>query len=267
MRIFVVVAIFALAPVTVAIQNQPSGAQERKGTQQASPATPVSVNCNCTNQADDSKNKPQGWHKLVTWPEGIATWALILTLGAIVCQSIETRKAVKAANAQIRMMKDKERARIVVDGPPSKLNLDDGPEWTEGMNVVYSGTKITIENLGGTNAFNVTARAEIIGTPSRGALGSDEVSVLNLPTVLKPNAGPLTEDVITLLKGVDHIAAVKNKSEILHLAGTITYNDIFGDGHQTTFRYLWSVMDDINIGGQGFDASRWEITAEGNRAN
>lgn len=79
----------------MAIQNQPSR-QDWKDTQQANRATPVAVNCNCAAPTDDSKDKPRGWHKLVTWPEGIATWALILTLAAIVWQAIESGNATRA---------------------------------------------------------------------------------------------------------------------------------------------------------------------------
>src|SRR5580658_3991822 len=104
MRIFVVIAILALAPVTMAVQNQPYGAEDRKDTQQATPAGPISVNCNCTAQKDNSEDKPQGWHKLVTWPEGIATWALILTLLAIVWQAVISRKSADAALKQVNYM-------------------------------------------------------------------------------------------------------------------------------------------------------------------
>jgi hypothetical protein len=43
------------------------------------------------------EDKPQGWHKLIAWPEGIATWAIMLTLGAIIWQAIETRRSVQAS--------------------------------------------------------------------------------------------------------------------------------------------------------------------------
>ena len=99
------VAIFGIvllhAPVVVATQNQPSSTGNRQNAEHANPATPISVNCNCAPQADNSKGKPQGWHKFVTWPEGIATWALIFTLAAIAWQAMETRRSVEAtANAQ-----------------------------------------------------------------------------------------------------------------------------------------------------------------------
>jgi hypothetical protein len=93
--------VLLIAPVSVATQNQPSSNAHRQNAEHANPATPVSVNCNCQTQADNSKNNPPGWHKFVTWPEGIATWALIFTLAAIAWQAVETRRSVEAtANAQ-----------------------------------------------------------------------------------------------------------------------------------------------------------------------
>jgi len=119
------VAIIALAPVFVAVQNQPSGAQDRQKTQQAIPAVPVSVNCNCTAQTENGKNKPQGWHKLVAWPEGVETWAILFTLGAIIWQAAEIRRSVNIAT---RTLVTTFRPRVSVRGikmdPASGLFYD-----------------------------------------------------------------------------------------------------------------------------------------------
>lgn len=257
--------------LTVAVLCMSRYAESRKGDHQDN-APASSPGCSaCATDADKGSkitNKPKyppSWVDTFAWPEGVTGWALFLTLFVIAWQSVETRDAAKAANAQIKAMKDKERARIAVDFPPGSLELDDGPEWTEAMNVVYAGTHLVITNLGGTNAFNLTARVSIIGLPDGSASGFHEDSLLNVPTVLKPNSEPITEDVITLLKGVDHISAVKNKSEVLYLVGTITYDDIFEDPHETQFKYLWDVSA-VNIEGKSFDLAKWERTAEGNRA-
>src|SRR5271166_4005978 len=102
-RIMVVFAAVILAPIFVTAQNQPSGAQKGQDAQQSNPSAPISVDCNCATQTEGGKNNPQGWHKLVTWPEGIATWALMFTLGAIIWQSCETRRAAGAANKSIHL--------------------------------------------------------------------------------------------------------------------------------------------------------------------
>jgi len=134
MRIFMVVAVLALAPVTMAVQNQPSGTQERKAAQQSNPTAPVTVNCNCTTQTDDGKDQPQGWHKLIAWPEGVATWALIFTLGAIVWQAIETRRSVQVSL----------RPRLIIRG----IAVDSDVKGWQGWHV-----ECQIVNVGGSKAW------------------------------------------------------------------------------------------------------------------
>ena len=80
----ILVIIISFAPVAMAVDNQPASAQNGRKAENASPPPTISVNCNTCAQTDQSKDQPKGWHKLVAWPEGIATIALILTLGAIV---------------------------------------------------------------------------------------------------------------------------------------------------------------------------------------
>jgi hypothetical protein len=153
LRIFVVVAILAFAPVTMTIQNQPSGAQDRKGAQQANPATPISVNCNCAAQTDDSKNKPQGWHKLVTWPEGVTTWAILFTLGAIVWQAIETRRAAQATVRYTQSFIESQRPIIaagIVGNPVRELHDRAAPRIT-----------VSLTNTGLTTAYDVTYQSWI----------------------------------------------------------------------------------------------------------
>ena len=111
----------------------------------------------------------------------------------------------------------------------------------------------------------MTAKVEIVGTRVGGAPGFSEVSLFPFPAVLKANTEPITEDAITLLKGVNHVADVSNKSEVLYLVGTITYDDIFENHHETQFRYVWDVGG-VNIEGKRFDFTKWERTSSGNHA-
>jgi hypothetical protein len=209
------------------------------------------------------KAHPKEYLKAAVAPANLSNWILAV-LGVV--GGILAGLTVWVIKRQSDLIVAKERARITVEIPYGGLHLEDGPEWTEAMGVVYAGTEIIVTNVGGTHAFNVTARAEIIGTPDVSALGSQEVSVLNLPTVFRSNADPIKVDVITLLKGVDHVASIKGRLELLYLAGTITYDDIFGNSCMTQFRYLWDVGR-IDVGvSQTLDASVWKRTDEGNRA-
>lgn len=103
MRTLTVFTVLILAPVAMAAQDKTPTAQDERYAQQTNQAVTVPSNCHCTNQTEQSKEEPQGWHKFVTWPEGIATWGLLLTLCAIVWQSCETRKSAKAALKSVKV--------------------------------------------------------------------------------------------------------------------------------------------------------------------
>src|ERR1700688_820926 len=164
-RVVFVLAVIVLAPVFVATQNQPSGAKKRENAQQTNPAVPITVNCNCASQAGDGKDKPQAWHKLVTWPEGIATWALIATLLAIMYQAILTHLSVRVA-----------RDALIASGRPTLevkhvslaiQSLDDR-EWKIGCivaNVGGSGATIIETDLTISRPVVGTIESLLVGVP------------------------------------------------------------------------------------------------------
>src|SRR5882672_11770449 len=87
--------ILTLTPIAVSGQQQTSAGERQREAQQASlPSSTVTTNDSSTHYKQSDTTKPEGWHKLITWPEGIATWALMFTLGAIIWQAIETRRSV-----------------------------------------------------------------------------------------------------------------------------------------------------------------------------
>jgi len=89
--------IFALA-IYVSIQNQRSAAEAAQ--QGAPPADTISAAKSHDNQAqnhpDITKWNSPPWYRLFTWPEGITTWAIILTLLAVAEQARESAKATQA---------------------------------------------------------------------------------------------------------------------------------------------------------------------------
>lgn len=255
MRIFVVAAILAFAPIAMAIQNKPSGTQNRKAAQQTNPAVPISVNCNCTTKKDDSKDKPQGWYKLITWPEGVATWALILTLGAIVWQACESRRS---ANISERAVIASLRPKLVVRRIsliPGKLEeidgvttLKDDHQWRIGC---------VIANIGGSNAriteSDLTIKRLGVGTiqgllpnlpPYEGKYSFAKVSI---------EPGLRQEEVIVMDKNTDTMRfrllyqMAKNgqntNTSPLVCFGFLHYRDDSGIGRRTGFGWRWNPDD------------------------
>jgi hypothetical protein len=153
MRIFVIIAVLTLTPVTMAVHNQPSGTQDKKGAQQTNPAAPISVNCNCAAQTADGGNKPPGWHKFIAWPEGITTWAILLTLGAIVWQAVETRRAAQATVRYAEAFIESQRpimAAQIAGNPTKDLHDRDAPR-----------VRVSLSNKGLTTAYEVTYQSWI----------------------------------------------------------------------------------------------------------
>jgi hypothetical protein len=99
--------------------------------------------------------KPPQWAKYVTFPEGVGAWAVMLTLLAIVWQSIETRKAAnateeaaRAAVIQSSIQRESLRPRLSI----SKFSNDTFNEARLGEWVFV---KMDIANSGGMPAYGV----------------------------------------------------------------------------------------------------------------
>lgn len=197
-------------------------------------------------------------------------WLTLLVTAIVGIIALRTLSTISvqtdALNRQNDMIVSKERARIAVEIAPHDLTLEDGPQWTEDIGAVYAGSKISVINFGANDAINVKGIGVITGSsgdtlyPS----GAEEIA-LNIPNPLRPTIDPISADIIALLKGVDHVAKIKDKTETLHLSGTVTYEDIYGNEYKTEFRYIWE-QEIIGVDFNEFDTSRWQKTSDGNRA-
>jgi hypothetical protein len=104
-----ILAVICFAVEAMPAQNQVGGkgptSQRQQDARQPAPPSVASITNNqaTSDYQQDGKDKPQRWHKFVTWPEGIATWAVVLTLIAISLQTWQTRRAAEAARDSIRL--------------------------------------------------------------------------------------------------------------------------------------------------------------------
>jgi hypothetical protein len=149
------------------------------------------------------------------------------------------KTSADAANAQIQMVKDKERARVSV-------SMSD-KEFVLRRTYFFDKMTIKIANDGTTSAFNVKAKGHVTGQPSDNLPSMWIFLPLVVPNVIRANNEPIEADVFFLeplsFKDMEN-------SEIpyfLHVGGVVEYEDVFGDSHKTTFRYRLrvSVVDPI----------------------
>lgn len=124
----------------------------------------------CEEESDGPGDYLPWGYKLVAWPEGIATWAFLATLGAIIWQAVETRRAATAtaeaaiatyrsvafAEAQFDLLKEKERGRLDIQS--GKLSIVHFGDKSEGW---YLVGKIKARNIGQARAFVVHSIAKL----------------------------------------------------------------------------------------------------------
>jgi hypothetical protein len=164
------------------------------------------------------------------------------TLGAI------SRQAT-LMEAQNKITKDKERARITILFPPPDAPLKNpfavdyiGTE-DKVIPQVFVTQEFCVINDGPTWAFDVTAIGELTveqsSNPASVQITGENLEILRIirnPTLESPVELKLSA---FLDKGnFDKVAVGK---AFLFLTGSVTYWDVFGTRHETPFRYLWTL--------------------------
>ena len=121
-RLAIVVIGGFLAIEAMADQYKPSSSNaaqqsQKKAEQPTPPTSTMTNNQPRSHNEQSSEEKSQGWYKLIAWPEGITTWAILATLGAIIWQSVETKNAARAAllNAQVLINSERPWIMIVIE--------------------------------------------------------------------------------------------------------------------------------------------------------
>ncbi len=257
-------------------QHQPSSqlrASQSQGhaNQPDPPPSSVTNNQATSYYQEHTPDTPQGWHKLVSWPEGITAWAILLTLGAIIWQAWETRKAAKGASAsadaaiiQIKTMKDRERARLSIFTVFTPVL---GYNTRTAIGEIPLKITMLVINDGNSWAFNIRGEGHF---DIEKTIDSPEVSVsdesldwyrLNMPaTIRSVGKESQTEIFVTHMPDskrdsymidVKTADALRSGALTLKIGGEISYEDAFGDKHKTPFLYLW----DVN----GYEGLTWGL--------
>jgi len=237
-------------------------------------------------EAQQSNNGVAWWHKLLTWPEGITGWLLMLTMVAVGWQAWETRKAADASqsqstemakqviamNTQNKNARDRDRANFTilkVDQPellaPYKFSGD-----TERS--IPIRIRMTLVNDGAidSKAFNLRGFGRINIAQMRDDFKPrepQEMFNLQLPGTFRSSGieNPLTVTVTRMygitdsdytMVGEELLERVRRKELRLEIIGEICYDDAFTDGHKTPFWFIW-VQEGGDHGGDWWDSSHW----------
>jgi hypothetical protein len=228
--------------VCVSHQDQETRDQyEQKCNQlNAVAVSPSSHYEDCDKGAENAARHQPRWYRVFGWPEGITTWAILLTLLSIAEQTIQTKKAAraalvsaKAANDQIQLIKNKERARIAVNiADSSGDNIDEGT-WP---------VKLVIANEGATHAFDALLLVAYIVLPSLDLPDLPPIKSRPIPSTIKADTEYVTGEIQPDVKTAEiSMEDVWEGRLFVHLRGAVVYKDVFGDSHGTDFHFVWQV--------------------------
>jgi hypothetical protein len=193
------------------------------------------------------------WNVLLAWPEGITAWLLMLTLGAIVWQAWETRKAAAAAadsanaaygsvtfaEAQLRLMIDKERARLDLNVERTSLEVE-----VDGEHLHLIAT-ISVRNIGASKAFIRRTSGTLIAKLRNESLDSEGYSPLGLPEqFIDPDKAfvPIKVYCFPTAATTTFAECLEEGTFSLHFFGFIEYETL-GLCRRKEFGYDWNILD------------------------
>lgn len=260
------------------IHNTEGKGYDIKCTQSSEPSAAVgSLICTAehSQKTNNGESDSPWWHVFFTWPEGITALLITLTLGAIIWQAWETRKAAEATQEGARATAEQsanmmalERAILSVIFPPNDPHIYDLlMEDTDGKTYQSLEVFINIINEGETRAFNVKASGYILIEPIQiGKAYASHGNEFAIPKVIRSATidNPVRIAVCPSGFGTSiqvrsgDCVAIQTGRKPLHIVGTISYEDVFGKPHHTPFWYTWQVRTD---NGNWGDEAGWTDTS------
>jgi hypothetical protein len=178
-------------------------------------------------------------------------------------------ESAKAANAQIKIMKDKERARMMVN----VIRLETLTFGEDGNQII-----IQFENIGPTQAQNVRANgtAKVVirdFDPSDLEpfdVGEQEIAPQD---VIRANRPPVETYLVFFIpeKWGDDLVYMERRI-LIEMRGVVEYEDIFGDQHTTPLNYDMRIPKIVKWRGNNVaevhPMGQWRevVLADGNRA-
>jgi hypothetical protein len=229
----------------------------------------------------DKTEDSRSWIETFTWPDGVTTWALLLTLLVIAWQSTETRAAARATEESVALIKsqvdltaeqnknakDRERARLGI------RNIE-VPEVSGPENILEGMCPLRVcafvENFGHSKAFNVRAYG-ILDIVSNPKCNSHEAGFLQaFPQIIDEGPekhslklggfGREFEDIAStgdsLAIPQETVKQIRDGKAFIQASGMLTYEDIFGDSQTFPFCFIWKSVGDDD-GGKWLTRSFW----------
>ena len=174
-----------------------------------------------------------------------------VTAKATAVAAVAAETSAKAAADQIKMMKDKERARLTIN-PVDRSFWD----YLKSSNPVKKPT-VEIKHFGITDAFQVRGYYSIQQSSTiEHPFESNMWTSIDITPTIKAGSEPYTSELLYIFPAVDFWAVCARQTYLVFF-GFLVFVDTFGDEHRESFDYYWFVDpedEDIASSEQG----KWE---------
>lgn len=197
----------------------------------------------CDKGAEDAARHLPRWYRVFGWPEGITTWAILLTLLVIADQTAQTKRAAiatedaaKAAMDSVEVIKRKEKARVKVR--IGKLEVVKVETTNDSY---FAVVKVELFNFGETKAFIANSCGDFSITRSDKPHATKFPEPLTSEPVIHATENPLEKKFPFFCDtGHDIIRSLNTGELFAHLYGMVSYTDVFEAPRVIRFRYLWT---------------------------
>jgi hypothetical protein len=211
----------------------------------------------CIEERTSARDYLPWGYELFSWPEGITTWAIILTGFGIAWQSFETRKAAESMVLGTKANIEAQRARIVIENTIDKRSSDSEPfKWSFDFSAKNAG-------LTEADVFEICESTEVISR----AEFMDAISGKVVPPKKRPFAesrkipaggsfpfGRADGD----MRAVHRSYSIRGRRDTILLVyyGWLKYRDFAGGVHRRKFFYAYSpgAMRFVESGPTGYNA-------------
>jgi len=194
-----------------------------------------------------SQGKMKWFYDLISWPDGITALAVILTLGGIIWQSSEAKRASENAAAQVKAMMATERAWVVIRSSMDdyRPTLDD--QWLFWWQIKNTGT--TAARILSTQCRYELVRADQLDSLP---LAPEYLQPIELKGFLLAPGDSATYQTFlvsahngaVIHRGVldaGDFNAIQSEALRLRVYGFVRYRDVFDETRESRFceHYVW----------------------------
>lgn len=236
----------AVALAIIAVAREQHYAREKYEAQKQADCVELSVSPaekhDCAKEAQDRKEYAPWWYVLFAWPEGITTWAIIVTFVFIGWQADETRKSARGAEKAADAALLNVNVFIRSERPWISVKIEQTP-WGRGFNVIAMNKGRTPARILSHAENCIVMDAMEYATEFLPIPPQYGESVMELETVLPEDSTEIYEITRKSITKAGYsetdVSKLERCASVAYVFGVIVYCDVLGTSSEVTYETRW----------------------------